>query len=249
MEPGKELQTKIESIAGGRIRPGDELLLLGLAGSGCVRRLCAAHRPALEERFSSSYIQRIEAEEPEEKIHIRECVPETSPEKMVGQKPGGGPEEKVSSPEAVRYESAGSPEQLRSYNLEKEDGKSLTFQARAVLPLDMEGGILAGLWILSQASHTGLGVDLRLIPIKQETIELCEILGLNPYTLPSEGVWLLAVENGFELAQTLKKEGLRCTRIGTAQKGKKKLLYNGDEIRYLERPAAFHFMKPCPAKR
>ena len=217
MEPGKELQTKIESLAGGRIRPGDEILVLGQVGGGSegVRALCAAHRPALEVRFSPSYIRRMQTEEPEEKIHIQENDPEKS------------------------------PDELRSFTLLKEDGTSLCFQARAVLPLGVKGGvkggggILPGLWILSQASHTGLGVDLRLIPVKQETIELCELLELNPYTLPSEGAWLLAVENGFELVQILKKEGLRCTRIGTAQKGKKKLLYNGDEIRYLERPAAF----------
>ena len=48
-----------------------------------------------------------------------------------------------------------------------------------------EGGILSGLWKMAEASGVGLDVDLRKIPIRQETIEVCERLDVDPYKLES----------------------------------------------------------------
>lgn len=46
-----------------------------------------------------------------------------------------------------------------------------------------EGGILAALWNLTEASGTGLEADLKRIAVKQETIEVCEYFHLNPYQM------------------------------------------------------------------
>ena len=46
-----------------------------------------------------------------------------------------------------------------------------------------EGGILAALWNLSGRYGMGITFDLRRIPIRQITVEICELWGLNPYRL------------------------------------------------------------------
>lgn len=50
-----------------------------------------------------------------------------------------------------------------------------------------EGGFLSALWKMAEASQVGLTVDFRKVPIRQETIEVCEIFDINPYRLESEG--------------------------------------------------------------
>ena len=44
-----------------------------------------------------------------------------------------------------------------------------------------EGGIYGALWEVAEASGIGLEIDLKAIPIRQETIEICEYFELNPY--------------------------------------------------------------------
>ena len=39
-----------------------------------------------------------------------------------------------------------------------------------------EGGFLSALWKMAEASEVGLEADFRKVPIRQETIEVCEIL-------------------------------------------------------------------------
>ena len=42
------------------------------------------------------------------------------------------------------------------------------------------GGIFAGLWEMAEEAGVGLEADLRKIPVRQETIEICEILEKIP---------------------------------------------------------------------
>ena len=44
-----------------------------------------------------------------------------------------------------------------------------------------EGGVFAALWQMAQASGVGLEMMLRQLPIRQETIEICEFFDINPY--------------------------------------------------------------------
>lgn len=46
-----------------------------------------------------------------------------------------------------------------------------------------QGGIFGALWELSRQIGVGLHVDLKKIPILQETVEICECLEVNPYQL------------------------------------------------------------------
>ena len=99
-----------------------------------------------------------------------------------------------------------------------------------------EGGFLSALWKMAEASQVGLTVDFRKVPIRQETIEVCEIFDINPYRLESEGSVLLGIRGGQELVQKLRQEGYMAEIIGQTNDGNDRLLYSGSGVRYLERP-------------
>ncbi len=97
-----------------------------------------------------------------------------------------------------------------------------------------EGGIFGALWEMAEASGLGLRVDLKSIPIKQETIEICECFGLNPYELVSGGAMLIATERGHDLCRILKENDIEATVIGKFTDGNDRIVTNEDEVRYLE---------------
>lgn len=68
-----------------------------------------------------------------------------------------------------------------------------------------EGGIFGALWEMAEASGVGLEIDLKKIPVRQETIEICEFFGINPYQLISSGCMLMAAEDGNLLVRELEK--------------------------------------------
>ena len=57
------------------------------------------------------------------------------------------------------------------------------------------GGIFGALWELAEASGVGLEIELKKIPIRQETVEICEFFDLNPYQMGSTGCLLLAAHS------------------------------------------------------
>ena len=70
------------------------------------------------------------------------------------------------------------------------------------------GGIFGALWELAEASGVGLDITLKKIPIRQETVEICEFFDINPYQLASGGSLLMAAEDGNRLVMDLAKEGI-----------------------------------------
>jgi hydrogenase expression/formation protein HypE len=99
-----------------------------------------------------------------------------------------------------------------------------------------EGGIYGALWEMAEASSVGLEIDLKKIPIRQETIEICEFFDLNPYCLISSGSMLMAIDNGHELVRNLNDAGISAAVIGKAVKGNDRVILNEDERRFLEPP-------------
>lgn len=100
-----------------------------------------------------------------------------------------------------------------------------------------EGGVLSALWKMAEASQAGLWADLRRIPIRQETIEVCERFDMNPYYLLSEGAILIGIPSGESLVQEFLRMGIPAAVIGQTNKGHDRLLYSGENARYLDRPA------------
>lgn len=100
-----------------------------------------------------------------------------------------------------------------------------------------EGGILGALWELSEGAGYGFAADLPGIPMHQETVEITEFLGLDPYRLYSCGSMLAAVSDPEETLNDLWDAGIPAARIGEIRTDKKKLLLHDGEERCLDRPS------------
>lgn len=105
------------------------------------------------------------------------------------------------------------------------------------------GGILASLWDLAKDTELGLNLDLKKIAVRQETIEVCEHFRLNPYQLASGGSFLMLTENGEALADALNQKGIQATVIGQLTDSNDKIIHNGEDMRYIDRPAPDELMK------
>ena len=97
-----------------------------------------------------------------------------------------------------------------------------------------EGGIFGALWELGQCSGVGLEIDLKKIPIRQETIEICEFFDLNPYKLLSGGSLLLATADGNALVHEIRQAGGHAVIVGRTTDSNDRVLINGEERRFLE---------------
>lgn len=105
------------------------------------------------------------------------------------------------------------------------------------------GGIFAALWELAERTGVGLTVDLKKIPIRQETIEVCEYFGISPYELLSGGALLMTTEDGEGLVQALASVHIPATVIGKITANNDRVVINDDEKRFLERPKSDEFVK------
>ena len=97
-----------------------------------------------------------------------------------------------------------------------------------------EGGIFGALWELAESAGVGLEIDLKKIPIRQETIEVCEFFDINPYKLLSGGCLLIVTEDGNGLVMELEKANIPAVIIGKATDSNDRVLINEDERRFLE---------------
>ena len=97
-----------------------------------------------------------------------------------------------------------------------------------------EGGVFGALWELAESAGVGLEIDLKKIPIRQETIEICEFFDLNPYKLLSGGCLLIATEDGNGLVMELEKAEIPAVIIGKATDSNDRVLINEEERRFLE---------------
>lgn len=106
-----------------------------------------------------------------------------------------------------------------------------------------EGGIMKALWNLFHAYGLGFEIELRAIPILQETVEVCEIFDINPYRLQSEGCVILTADNGGDLVRYLGMKGIHGAVIGKTAKGIKRQIMNGETHSFLDRPKPDELIK------
>lgn len=109
-----------------------------------------------------------------------------------------------------------------------------------------EGGILTALWNLSGAYETGIEFSLRQIPVKQETIEICERLELNPYRLYSKRCCLLVADNGGQMKEALAGKGIYAQVIGKVNRGIAREILSAEGHGYLDRPQPDELKKVVP---
>lgn len=120
---------------------------------------------------------------------------------------------------------------------------SVVEDARAVFGCEISamhdlsnGGVYGGLWEVAAASKVGLEIDLTKIPMKQETVEICEYFDLNPCKLNSVGSLLIACDRGSDVVEVLHRASIEAVVIGRATEGKDRIIINEDERRFLEPP-------------
>lgn len=100
------------------------------------------------------------------------------------------------------------------------------------------GGVFAALWELSKESGCGIMAELPEIPLFQETIELTDYYGINPYQMSSAGCMLAVVQDAEYTSMLLAESGIYSKPVGRLTEGRDKILVNGEERQNLNRPEA-----------
>ena len=99
-----------------------------------------------------------------------------------------------------------------------------------------EGGVFGAFWEMASGAGVGLEVDLKKIPIRQETVEICNYFGVNPYQIMSSGSMMIVADDGHELVRKLEQAGIHAVVVGRTNSGNDRILRNGEDVRYLDKP-------------
>lgn len=97
-----------------------------------------------------------------------------------------------------------------------------------------EGGVFGAVWELAEREGIGLTLDLKKIPIRQETVEVCEFFDINPYQLKGDGALLILTDESVRLISVFEEAGIPAAVIGMVTENNDRVLKNEDEIRFLE---------------
>lgn len=98
-----------------------------------------------------------------------------------------------------------------------------------------EGGIFGALWELAERGGAGLSIDMRSLPLRQETVEICEFCNVDPYRLMSGGSLVMTAKDGPGLAAALKAKQIPAAVVGRVTEGSDRILWKDGEARYLDR--------------
>lgn len=127
--------------------------------------------------------------------------------------------------------------------LDLEDKLDIRKEAAAAVQLGVRvmhdlsrGGIYAGLWQLAERTGKGIEVLMDKISVHQETIELCEPYGINPYKMMSNGALLMVCGNGEQVLKELRREGIEVELIGRLTGNNDKVILKNEDRRYIEPP-------------
>lgn len=97
-----------------------------------------------------------------------------------------------------------------------------------------EGGVFGAVWELCERLHAGVELDLKKIPICQETVEISEYFDINPYQLKGDGALLFLTHDSTAAIKALKEQGISAAVIGRITDSNDRILINEDETRFLE---------------
>jgi len=97
-----------------------------------------------------------------------------------------------------------------------------------------EGGVFGAVWELCERLNAGVELDLKKIPICQETVEICEYFDVNPYQLKGDGALLFLTHDSATAIKVLKEAGIPAVVIGRINESNDRILVNEDETRFLE---------------
>lgn len=96
-----------------------------------------------------------------------------------------------------------------------------------------EFGVLEGLFSMSKELKCGLLIDIKMIPIKQETVEICEFVKANPYALYSGYSAIIVAQDGEGLKKLLEDNDISVQIVGHTTTNNDKILINEDEKSFI----------------
>lgn len=94
-------------------------------------------------------------------------------------------------------------------------------------------GVYGALWELAEAGNVGLRVSHDHIPIMQETIEICEFTGDDPYRIDGCGAALFVTADGELLSNRLYEAGFEAAVIGRTTTGRDRVIIHDGEESFL----------------
>lgn len=96
-----------------------------------------------------------------------------------------------------------------------------------------EFGVFEALFQMSRELKCGLEINIKDIPIKQETVEICEFTGVNPYALYAGYSSVVVAKDGKKAVEFYEKNGIPATIVGTTTEDNDKIVINEDERGFL----------------
>ena len=120
--------------------------------------------------------------------------------------------------------------------LEKHDGnvlKALSPDIISYVASYSEFGVFEALFQLSKELKCGLDINIRDIPVKQETVEVCETVGANPYILYSGASMVIACNDSARVRADLERSDIPATVVGYTTSTNDKIVINEDERGFL----------------
>ncbi len=116
------------------------------------------------------------------------------------------------------------------------------FPVNGVRPIGAEG-LYGAIWNMAEVKNMGVEINIKQVPIMQEVIEITECVSINPYQLNSIGSILIMIEDGEKLVEYLTKQGYVAATIGKTKNTTERVIYNGEEKRFLDKPAMDEMLK------
>lgn len=98
-----------------------------------------------------------------------------------------------------------------------------------------EFGVFEALFQMAKTLKCGIRVNIKDIPIRQETVEVSEFLGVNPYALYSGNSAIIVANDGAKIVSKLKENGIVARIAGyTTKDDNDKIVINEDERGFLQ---------------
>lgn len=97
-----------------------------------------------------------------------------------------------------------------------------------------EGGVYTAVWELAENAGLGARIQLKEVPLRQETVEICDYFNISPYQLMSAGAVLLTATHGQKVLAELAAAGIPAVIIGHLTDDNDRVVLNDEEVRFLE---------------
>ena len=100
-----------------------------------------------------------------------------------------------------------------------------------------EGGVMAALWDMKERLGCGFFIDRQKILFRQETIEVCELFDIDPYSFSGDGSMLIVCSDAEKISEKMLGAGVPFAVLGELTADNACRIKKKDEESFLDRPA------------